>query len=180
MDPDAFMTSDNRTYGSLDKYLVALATVSAPAAFRLPVCGDQYMYSYTLAGLPATKRLQMNQSMTWMSGFQQITQPRLLNLDASYNWDDEGRMTSVTYPNTTQLSGDYYPVQQAIVGPTYSYGFDSMHRPSTLTDQMTAAQVVGGVQYGAANELKTLNAIFTASTAYESRTYNPMLQMTDL
>src|SRR5260370_21933362 len=51
-----------------------------------------------------------------------------------------------------------------------------MHRPSTLTDQATSAQVVNNVQYGAANQV--LGITYFGVT--ESRTYNARLQLKSL
>ena len=51
-----------------------------------------------------------------------------------------------------------------------------MNRPTGLTDQVKMETDVSGVQYGPAGELKAI----TYFGNYETRTYNAMLQMTDL
>src|ERR1700681_2945278 len=103
------------------------------------------MYSYTIAGQPNKKRLQAT-----------LTGPFTANLDAAYTYDTEGKMTSVSYPNA---------------GPTYTYSFDSIGRPTGLTDQNNYA-AVSGVQYGGscapANELASLSYFGIT----ESRCYN--------
>jgi YD repeat-containing protein len=66
------------------------------------------MYGYTQAGQPNAKMLQAIES----------TSADPINLTATYTYDNEGKMASVTYPNS---------------GPTYTYGFDSMYRPVSLT-----------------------------------------------
>jgi len=63
----------------------------------------------------------------------------------------------------------------AAVRPTYTYSFDSMHRPVTLTDQNNY-QAVNSVTYRVASQLLTMS-YFGVS---ETRTYNNMLQMTRL
>ena len=70
-------------------------------------------------------------------------------------------------------------MQQPVAGPSYTYSFDAMGRPTGLTNESSVA-VVGGVQYGAANELLAINSTFNGGNAFETRTYNSMLQMTDL
>ncbi len=94
--------------------------------------------------------------------------PKTLNLDATYTYNNEGQMTSVKYPHTASYNG------MAIVytdGPTYTYSFDAMHRPTGLTDQ-NSNTIVNNVTYNAANQLLTFNN--------ETRTYNNLNQMTRL
>jgi len=69
-------------------------------------------------------------------------------------------MTSVSYPNA---------------GPTYTYSFDSMSRPTGLTDQNNYA-AVSSVQYAPSNQMLSLN-YFGVS---ESRTYNTLMQLTNI
>src|SRR5579871_1508659 len=83
-----------------------------------------------------------------------------LNLDAVYTYDTEGKMASVSYP-----SG----------GNTYTYSFDSLDRPATLTDQNNN-QVVSSVQYNAANQILAMN-YFGGS---ETRQYNSLGQVTSM
>jgi hypothetical protein len=53
------------------------------------------------------------------------------SLEATYGWDNEGKMTWVKYPDTCE--GDPYHCTW-VTGRTYTYGFDGMGRPITLTD----------------------------------------------
>jgi hypothetical protein len=58
------------------------------------------MYSYTIAGQPNKKRLQTNVTST-VYPYPVFTN----NLDASYTYDTEGKMTSVHYPDTSSGAG---------------------------------------------------------------------------
>jgi hypothetical protein len=105
----------------------------------------------------------------------QATQTR--NLDAGYTYDNEGKMTSVTYPTTYSF---VYPNLVASEGPTYTYSFDSMARPIGPTDQNNSA-VVSGVQYGGnscgqANELVSMSYFGVT----ETHCYNTMMQLTNI
>src|SRR5260370_22624858 len=61
-------------------------------------------------------------------------------------------------------------------GPSYTYSFDGMMRPSVMTGQSNV-QVVNNVQYGPANELLSMTM---PSAGTETRTYNSMLQLTSI
>jgi RHS repeat-associated protein len=108
------------------------------------------MYSYTQAGLMTRKRLSP-------SGF-------VTPLDTAQTYDNEGKMTSVSYPG----------------GPTYTYSFDAMGRPNGMTDD-SAVTWVQGVSYGAANQITSMQ--YRSDSPYfwtETRTYDERLQMTRL
>ena len=91
-------------------------------------------YSYSGAGRVARKRLSLTSNGA--SG----------SLDASWQYDNEGKMTSVKYPNTG--SGG------AVTGKTYTYTYDSMGRPQALSDG--TSQVASSTTYGPAGELTYL------------------------
>jgi RHS repeat-associated protein len=82
---------------------------------------------------------------------------RTANLDTSQTYDNEGKVLTVKYPDINST------------GPTYTYAYDTMGRPTTLTDNQSATWV-SGVQYGLSGELLSLNG--------ETRTYNSSLQLT--
>ena len=82
--------------------------------------------SYSRAGQPTGKRLQINETPP----YPWTTQTR--NLDAAYSYDTEGKMTSVNYPTTHSY---VYPNLVATAGPTYTYSSDSASRPIGLTGQ---------------------------------------------
>jgi RHS repeat-associated protein len=127
------------------------------------------MYSYVAAGTNgggkiATKRLQVNEDVTWVDslGGGHSASPKA-NLDIGYTYDNEGRTTAMSYPATGGT------------GIGYNYSYDSLKRLSGMTD-FSSATVVSSVSYGPANELLGMNY----SGYSESRTYNSLLQLTDL
>ena len=82
--------------------------------------------------------------------------------------NNEGKMTSVNYPETWSWNGS---ALVSTAGPTYTYSFDAMYRPTGLKDQNNNT-VVNNVTYNAANQLLTFNT--------ETRQYNNLNQMTRL
>jgi RHS repeat-associated protein len=81
-------------------------------------------------------------------------------------------MTSVNYPTTYSWNGSQLV---ANTGPTYTYAFDAMSRPTGLTDQSNNT-AVSNVQYNPANQLLAISYF----GANETRQYNNMNQMTNL
>jgi RHS repeat-associated protein len=141
------------------------SNISIPSTMQLVE-----MYAYTQAGLTSGKRLQVQETLyTTVNGVGQYT-PRTLNMDAAYTYNNEGKMTSVNYPETWSWQGQNGPLVST-PGPTYTYSFDAMYRPTGLTDQ-NSNTVVNNVTYNAANQLSTFNT--------ETRTYNNLNQMTQL
>jgi len=136
---------------------------TAPAPVQL-----NDMYSYTQAGLPATKRMQVNQTYYWKDsnnfGHQGVA---TANLDGNFTYNSEGKMTAMTYPST--VSGT-----TTTPGASYNYAYDSMYRLSGMTSGSTT--IVNGVSYNAANQLlgMTFNGIS------ESSGYNVLNQLTSL
>jgi RHS repeat-associated protein len=127
------------------------------------------MFSYVAAGTNgggkiATKRLQVNEDVTWVDslGGGHSASPKA-NLDIGYTYDNEGRTTAMSYPSTGGT------------GIGYNYSYDSLKRLSGMTD-FNSATVVSSVSYGTANELLGMNY----SGYSESRSYNSLLQLTDL
>jgi len=130
------------------------------------------MYSYVApgtagAGLPATKRLQVNESYNYMSGGHEYNETETGNLDTTFTYNNEGKISSMTYPST--VSGS-----TTTPGPSYNYSYDSMYRLSGMTSGSTT--VVNGVSYNAANQL----AGITYNGYAESRTYNALNQLITL
>ena len=107
-----------------------------------------YMYSYNTAGRVTGKRLQVGGSQSGQTP---------ANLDTDYWWDNQGKLTQMTYPSS---------------GPLLGYQYDSMNRLGTvLQNYVTLASAT----YTPANQLATL----TAGSLTETRTYDPaMLQLT--
>jgi RHS repeat-associated protein len=151
-----------------------LAAVKYPAQFYTPVINGTYypvqpgaqmndMYSYTPAGLPAAKRLQVNQPVTSQNGGGTAT----ANLDSTYTYNVEGEINSMSYPGTGWTTG-------LTPGPSYNYSYDSMYRLSGMTQSGTA--LVNNVSYNAANQLLTM----TFGSETETRGYNTLNQMITL
>ena len=88
-----------------------------------------YLYGYTRGGLIKTKQMRY------------LEEP----LTATWTYDDEGKMTTVTYPS----------------GSLFTYGYDSLGRPNTLTGrrwyQYQTQSLVTGAQYNAAGQLTQVN-----------------------
>jgi hypothetical protein len=99
-------------------------------------------------------------------------QANTLNLDAAYTYDIEGKTTSVNYPTTYNYNGTQLV---PTAGPTYTYSFDAMDRPTGLKDQNSNTDV-SNVQYNAANQMLSINYF----SAYETRTYSNLNQMTNV
>jgi YD repeat-containing protein len=113
------------------------------------------MYSYTQGGLVTKKRLSV------LNSAGQTT-----SLDTSQTYDSQGRLLTVKYPDTWLN----FSVQ---TGPTYTYAYDGMGRPISLTDNQTNPVTwVNNVTYGLSGELLTLNQ--------ETRTCNSRRQLTNI
>ena len=123
------------------------------------------MYSYTQAGLPAGKRLQVNHLVGWQDShgvLHQNTGTR--NLDSTYTYNNEGEVTAMTYPGTTPGYTNGVPIN--VTGASYNYSYDTMSRLAGMTDSGSNT-IVSNFSYDAANRLLTMNypgAIETAAT----------------
>ena len=82
-------------------------------------------------------------------------------------------MTSVQYPNSGTTSAP-------VTGPNLGWAFDTMGRLNTMTDLAAQSTIIGGATYGPANQLLTVSGGGFGGAASESRTYNAMLQLTQL
>jgi RHS repeat-associated protein len=126
-----------------------------------------YEYNYNQAGHVIGNRVLATQGSSHV------------DLKGQYAWDNQSRMTSMTYPS----------------GPVMTTQFDAMGRPSNMSE--TACVVTpgnpqcsnytwtaGNATYGSAGQLLTVggsgfNGTITASVN-ETRTYNNMLQLIHL
>ncbi len=151
---DTTHTFSNYTSGRIAAVAYGPADLTAAPTFA-------EWYNYQISGLVATKRLQVNQAyvVQWPSVTDGSTS---LNLDAAYTYDSggEGKIASVAYPSS---------------GPTYTYSFDQMYRPSGLKDQNNNTDV-NNVIYNAASQLTSISYL----GINESRTYNTLNQLTAL
>uniref|UniRef100_Q024R2 YD repeat protein n=1 Tax=Solibacter usitatus (strain Ellin6076) TaxID=234267 RepID=Q024R2_SOLUE len=107
-----------------------------------PRFGVNYQYSYNQAGRVTS------QHMDYYGGTHVF--------DASYTWDNEGRMTGTNY------------------GPQYSLQYDVNGRLSGMLDAANGNATVATANYGVAGEMLGLS-YFGYS---ETRTFNSLLQMT--
>ncbi len=72
----------------------------------------------------------------------------------------------------------YGPSGSQTSGPDLGYAMDTMGRLNTMTDLAANASILSGTTYGPSNELLTISGAY--NTFSESRTYNSMLQLTQL
>jgi RHS repeat-associated protein len=107
------------------------------------------MYSYNQPGRVTKQRLR--------SAFQPPAGGSVVNtdFDAAYAWDNQGRMTSQTYPMS---------------GPVYRYQFDGMGRLSRMTENGTA---MASSTYSSIGQLSSM----TYDNVIETRTYNSLMQL---
>ena len=114
------------------------------------------MYGYGVPGAPVGKQLTVNRGSATFS------------LGATFTYDNEGRMTAETYPSDN-------------FGTTASLGFtfDSMGRPSTMTDNIASQTIVAGTTYGPANELTAI-AGASGGLAAKRLPTNSIKQLTSL
>ncbi len=140
------------TYGSAGSSnsagIIATATYEGPGGLFTET------YGYMAAGAVASKALGIS------AASDQIT------LTGGWAYDNEGRLTTVTYPATSNTNST--PIA------TYTYAYDSMGRLNTMKDQNNAS-LVSGTTYNPGNQILTL-----AGTLNETRTYNVNLQLSEL
>jgi RHS repeat-associated protein len=105
-------------------------------------------YGYTVGGRVKWKRTSVN-TPVWTS------------LEASWQWDNEGRMTRVDYP---------------LGARAYTYSYDTMGRLSGMVNAQTSQTVASGAAYNAAGQMTSLSYLGYT----ETRQYNARLQMTRL
>ena len=91
-----------------------------------PTCDTTFteMYSYGVPGAPVGKRLRVTRTV---SG-----QAMNVDLNSTYAYDNEGRMTSEQYPNDATTTG-----------PDLGYTFDSMGRLNAVTDLASNSAIIG-------------------------------------
>ena len=133
-----------------------------------------YSYTYSTANRVLTQTMGWNMYSTGGSG----SPPTVAeSYGMSYQWDNEGKMTSYTDVNGIQ----------------YAYQYDGMGRATNLAGQ--CASYIGGqcylqtyatATYGPANQLLTLSYTPTYENGVggnyvnETRTYNSLLQVTNI
>jgi RHS repeat-associated protein len=145
-----------------------LATIEYPAfnydvVFGWPQGSTKFtdMFDYSAPGQVIRKRLRVTKIQP-ISGL--ATQTGSGDLNMTYAYNVEGKITNVTYPFDATTS----------TTPQYNYSYDTMMRPAGMTD--LSSTLVSSVAYGPANEMLSMS--YNGGT--ETRTYNSMLQLTQL
>jgi RHS repeat-associated protein len=128
------------------------------------------MYSYTPAGQIAGKSLQVSLVISPAGGGTTID---TFNLAGTFGYDNQGRMTTITYPQTYTLNSYYAP----IANPTqsYNYSYDGMEREYSVGSGSSQTNVAASAQYGPSDELLQLNN--GSGGPIETRTYNTLVQL---
>jgi RHS repeat-associated protein len=147
--------------------------VNTSPGYCSPGYSDTYteMYSYHRAGAVTAKNVQMARAI-YSSYYGEWVQGTTNSLEVDYSYDQVGRTASVTYPFRTGAPH------------TFSYGYDSMGRPTSLTDSQddTGAGVptamMQNVQYDFAGRLTSLQQYEGVDNVYSSAYINDYAQET--
>lgn len=120
------------------------------------------MYNYNQAGGMIGKRLRIQRTYGyWYDNGAFYTQTTsYVDLDGVFTYDNEGKITGIQYP---------------LSGPNVTWAFDSMGRLNGMSDGGGAGDLISGATYGPSSEMLSLTGKVS-----ESRTYNSMLQLTQL
>lgn len=116
---------------------------------------EAYTYSQPGARLSKTVTLSRTISGTTSTG----------SLAASWTYDNEGRVTGVTYPSWTGCSWC-----TLVNGSHYTYAYDSMGRLNTMTNATSSQTMISGVNYGVANEMLQMTGAPAYGVNSETRT----------
>ena len=104
----------------------------------------QEWYNYGIPGAPVGKKLRAIRTVAenWPPGSQTLN----VDLNGTFSYDTEGKMTSEGYPTDN-------------AGTTASLGmsYDTMGRLNTLTDQLASVNIIASTSYGPANELTDMS-----------------------
>jgi YD repeat-containing protein len=144
------------------------------------VTSDMYAeeYSYHAAGGMTAKRLILTRTVDDSSyGYGLMTASA--HLDVAYTYDADGRQSTVAY-NILTGSPWYDPSTVSPTTVTYTTGYDSMGRPSSLVDNNPGSDNgystswVQNVTYDLAGRRTSLQRIMASSDSYatEAQTYN--------
>jgi RHS repeat-associated protein len=175
----AFFSSCRRVLRATNRYYSnAYGRFMKPDPYKgstpLPIqFNDMYSYAGPTAagaGLPSAKRLQVNEVVYYRDINNQLQHKTVpVNLDSTYTYNNEGKITAMTYPSTINGSGTSVP------GASYNYSYDTMYRLSGMTDSNNNT-IVSGVSYNPANQLLGM----TFNGVAESRSYNVLNQLTNV
>jgi RHS repeat-associated protein len=131
--------------------------------------GDAYSYAYTYnqAGRVTSQQMGVQANVRGYNGYTWMT------MTAAYQWDNEGRMTSLQYPTVVT----YDNLNNPWTMPTAAYQYDANGRLSgmTMNGSIYGPQQLASATYGPAGQLLTLSD----GAGTETRTYNSLLQLTN-
>ncbi|MBZ5570212.1 MAG: hypothetical protein LAN64_20525, partial [Acidobacteriia bacterium] len=122
------------------------------------------IYGYTSAGLLTSK--QVGVTSGGLSGY---TWGAL-----AYTYNNEGQVTSVSYPSTTVQDG--LGGWKRVPRPVYDYSYDNLGRAAGMTQEDTSATLVNNVQYGPAGEMQQMQDVGT--NRLNTFQYNSLVQLT--
>jgi RHS repeat-associated protein len=133
-------------------------------------------YSYNQAGAKTNKGLLLQRTLQYQYQSNPIqSSSSTVDLESSYTYDNEGRMTSVQYPGSQGPQTGTQTALTSAAGPDYGYAYDTMGRLNTMTDLVATSTIISGTTYDAANRLLSI-----AGQYAESRTYNVLGQLTNV
>ena len=153
-DTTSGVTYSYDTYGRTSQVAFGAADLNFARSFT-------YNYTYNQANRILTQTMGWNMYVTNASG-SPSTQSQ--SYGVSYQWDNEGKMTSYN----------------DLVNDQFVYQYDGMGRATGLND--SSALFNGAATFGAANQLLTLSYGYGTSypTVDETRSYNSLLQLTEI
>ena len=127
-----------------------------------PSCDTTFteMYSYGAPGAAVKKKLRVTRTIP--IDIPPYSQTKNVDLEATFAYDNEGRMTSEQYPTAD------------VAGPNLGFTYDTMGRLQKLTDLASGGDIINSTVYGPAGELQSMSGAWGT----ETRGYNSMLQMT--
>jgi YD repeat-containing protein len=135
-----------------------------------------YAYAYNQAGRVAGQCMTISQVVP--GGYYQSWD--YASVAATYTWDNQGRMTSLSYPGQFEQTNNTAP------GPVNSYTYDAMGNLAGLSQQCSGCQafpefpytpVSASAAYNQAGQLTGLTYGYYQEYQ-ETRSYNSLLQLT--
>jgi len=144
----------NYTWGRLAAVAFGNACGNSGAAYI-------YMYGYNPAGRVSGQKMRVSVNNTF-PGSNTCGYYTATDQTATYGWDTEGRMTSLTYPGSTNV---------------LAYTYDAMGHLTGMTDSITGATTASAT-YGTAGEIDSLAYGSLNGGFAQTFTYNSLWQLT--
>jgi RHS repeat-associated protein len=126
---------------------------------------EMYSYKAQSAGHVIAKRLELYQQ-NGPPGYGGEYQAQWW--DVGYSYNALGKLTSTTYPSVQNGGG----------GQTYTVGYDSTDRPTSLKDSRGIGAVLGVIYNAADQPFQTLFSAGSGFVFWENRGYNQLNQLT--